>query len=166
MEGSFWRCRKGSPPGHCVPDTMFTFVPATCASAGELKPEIQHKVPMHSFSLGRNCRFTRDSYWDLSHQALLLERALCARGRSTRKHVHIAGTRKWKVDLLFQVICEEVSVQTHPKSSESWFIAGLDLPSGCHSTFSTAVLLKINPASDAHGRSQAISSGPTLFGAL
>jgi len=29
MEGSFCRCRKGSPVGHCVPETMLTFCPAT-----------------------------------------------------------------------------------------------------------------------------------------
>src|SRR5271168_1879113 len=34
MEGSFWRSRNGSPFVQPVPDTMLTFCPATCASAG------------------------------------------------------------------------------------------------------------------------------------
>src|SRR5580704_9374450 len=31
IEGSFWRCRKGSPPGHWVPVTILTLVPTCCA---------------------------------------------------------------------------------------------------------------------------------------
>src|SRR5580658_8246321 len=34
IEGSFCLCKNGSPLGHFVPDTMFTFWPATCAPAG------------------------------------------------------------------------------------------------------------------------------------
>src|ERR1700676_109459 len=33
IDGSFCRCRNGSPLGHFVPDTMLTFWPATCARA-------------------------------------------------------------------------------------------------------------------------------------
>jgi hypothetical protein len=33
IDGSFCRCKKGSPVGHVVPETMLTFVPATCAFA-------------------------------------------------------------------------------------------------------------------------------------
>src|SRR5256885_1932195 len=35
MDGSFCRCRKGSPVGHCAPDTMLTFCPATCATEAD-----------------------------------------------------------------------------------------------------------------------------------
>src|SRR5580698_2522120 len=34
IEGSFCRCKNGSPVGHFVPETMLTFCPATCALAG------------------------------------------------------------------------------------------------------------------------------------
>src|ERR1700688_4105216 len=34
IDGSFCRCKNGSPFGHFVPDTMLTFCPATCAVAG------------------------------------------------------------------------------------------------------------------------------------
>src|SRR3984957_13656754 len=35
IEGSFWRWRKGSPPGHEVPVTMFTLPPTCCAHSGK-----------------------------------------------------------------------------------------------------------------------------------
>src|ERR1700722_586826 len=31
LEGSFWRWRKGSPPGHEVPVTILTLPPTCCA---------------------------------------------------------------------------------------------------------------------------------------
>src|SRR5271168_821795 len=34
IDGSFCRCKNGSPVGHFVPETMLTFWPATCATAG------------------------------------------------------------------------------------------------------------------------------------
>jgi hypothetical protein len=39
--GSFWRWRKGSPPGHCVPETMLTFSPTTCALA---EPDVRQST--------------------------------------------------------------------------------------------------------------------------
>src|SRR5579864_3384075 len=38
IEGSFWRCRYGSPAGQSVPETILMFWPATCASAAEENP--------------------------------------------------------------------------------------------------------------------------------
>src|ERR1022692_3375738 len=36
IEGSFWRCRKGSPPGHWVPVTILTLVPTCCACSAQI----------------------------------------------------------------------------------------------------------------------------------
>src|SRR5579864_6133437 len=38
IEGSFWRCRYGSPAGQFVPETILMFWPATCAKAAEEHP--------------------------------------------------------------------------------------------------------------------------------
>jgi hypothetical protein len=41
IEGSFCRCKNGSPPGHWVPVTMFTLGPGICARSAEVLRAIE-----------------------------------------------------------------------------------------------------------------------------
>src|SRR6266481_9312871 len=46
MDGSFCLCKKGSPVGHLVPETMLTFCPATCpTAAGAARNAATHANP-------------------------------------------------------------------------------------------------------------------------
>src|SRR4029077_2424454 len=63
-EGSFCRCRNGSPPGHCVPETMLTFGPTVCpvardgpinaiARAAMRGPRLRTRKPIDALLAGR-----------------------------------------------------------------------------------------------------------------
>src|SRR5260370_40466476 len=55
IDGSFCRCRKGSPPGHFVPDTMLTLGPGVgvCAELGAPAIEIAKRNAMKSILRSR-----------------------------------------------------------------------------------------------------------------
>jgi hypothetical protein len=54
-DGSFCRCRNGSPSGHFVPETMLTFGPGICPNA----PNVNSPTATHSMNLAVHPPLTR-----------------------------------------------------------------------------------------------------------
>src|SRR5262249_31535417 len=90
IDGSFWRCKNGSPPGHCLPETMFTLRPAISfwATTGTIASNTKTLIRIERRGVGMIMLspFLTDT-WGKIRCLLFNRRNVCG----TRGGFHIAG---------------------------------------------------------------------------